>query len=135
MSRWISVNDRYPQLSTTCTVDGDAWLESEKVFVYALDPNGVEDVGIGVLCMDEETGLYWDGVTYGEYVLTECRVTHWSEIPKAPQAVDEAKAAKREYARRWRKEHPENVRAAQERYWEKRAAMEQSMAAKGEVEG
>ena len=30
--------------------------------------------------------------------------------------------ARREYMRRWRAEHPESVRAAQDRYWEKKAA-------------
>lgn len=29
--------------------------------------------------------------------------------------------AKREYKREWRRAHPENVKAAQERYWLKRA--------------
>ena len=34
----------------------------------------------------------------------------------------DAKAARREYMRRWRAEHPESVRAAQARYWAKKAA-------------
>lgn len=36
--------------------------------------------------------------------------------------TDNAKAARREYYRRWRLEHPERVQAAQERYWAKKAA-------------
>ncbi len=34
----------------------------------------------------------------------------------------EARAARREYMRRWRAEHPEAVRAAQARYWARKAA-------------
>lgn len=34
----------------------------------------------------------------------------------------EAKEARREYMRRWRSEHPESVKAAQMRYWTKKAA-------------
>ena len=52
---------------------------------------------------------------------------------------EQAKAARREYARKyraanrekvlehqrkWRKNNPEKIRASQERYWEKRAAIE-----------
>ena len=33
----------------------------------------------------------------------------------------EARAARREYMRRWRAEHPEAVKAAQVRYWAKKA--------------
>ena len=33
----------------------------------------------------------------------------------------EARAARREYMRRWRAEHPESVKAAQVRYWAKKA--------------
>lgn len=32
------------------------------------------------------------------------------------------KQARREYSREWRKRNPEKVRAAQERYWAKKAA-------------
>lgn len=35
---------------------------------------------------------------------------------------EEAKQARREYLRRYRLEHPEKVKAAQERYWLKKAA-------------
>lgn len=34
---------------------------------------------------------------------------------------EEAKAARREYYRRYRAEHPEKVREANRRYWEKKA--------------
>ncbi len=34
----------------------------------------------------------------------------------------EARAARREYMRRWRADHPEAVKAAQARYWAKKAA-------------
>lgn len=33
---------------------------------------------------------------------------------------ERARNAKREYMRKWRSEHREKVRAAQERYWDKR---------------
>lgn len=33
-----------------------------------------------------------------------------------------AKEARREYKRQWARSHPEMVRAAQERYWSRRAA-------------
>ena len=33
----------------------------------------------------------------------------------------EARAARREYMRRWRAEHPEAVKAAQVRYWARKA--------------
>lgn len=33
----------------------------------------------------------------------------------------DARAARREYMRRWRADHPEAVKAAQERYWSKKA--------------
>ena len=35
---------------------------------------------------------------------------------------DEAREAKREYFRKYRKEHPDRVAAAQERYWTRKAA-------------
>ena len=35
--------------------------------------------------------------------------------------TEEAKQARREYLRRYRQEHPERVRAAQEKYWTKKA--------------
>ena len=35
--------------------------------------------------------------------------------------TEEAKQARREYLRRYRMEHPEKVRAAQERFWQKKA--------------
>ncbi len=33
-----------------------------------------------------------------------------------------AKMAQREYARQWRRKNPDKVRAANQRYWERRAA-------------
>ena len=36
--------------------------------------------------------------------------------------TEEAKAYRRAYRRRWNKEHPDLVKAAQDRYWEKKAA-------------
>lgn len=38
----------------------------------------------------------------------------------------EAKAARREYMRKWRADHPEAVRAAQDRYWAKKAEEKRS---------
>lgn len=35
---------------------------------------------------------------------------------------DKAKAARREYKRRWAKANPEKIKAQQERYWTKKAA-------------
>ena len=34
---------------------------------------------------------------------------------------DEAVQARREYARKWREANPDKVKAAQKRYWEKKA--------------
>lgn len=36
--------------------------------------------------------------------------------------TERAKAARRAYKRKWAKENPEKVKAAQERYWNKKAA-------------
>ena len=36
--------------------------------------------------------------------------------------TDEAKQARREYYRQYRKEHPEKARQAQARYWQRKAA-------------
>lgn len=46
---------------------------------------------------------------------------------------EEAKQARREYLRRYRLEHPEKVKAAQERYWLKKAAELRSQAAGNQV--
>lgn len=35
---------------------------------------------------------------------------------------EQIRAARTEYARNYRKKHPEKVKAAQERYWQRRAA-------------
>ena len=35
--------------------------------------------------------------------------------------TDEAKAARREYKRQWRKNNPDKVKAQQDRYWQKKA--------------
>lgn len=45
---------------------------------------------------------------------------------------DAAKEARREYKREWNRKNPDKVRAAQKRYWEKRA--QQIEAAKAEAE-
>lgn len=36
--------------------------------------------------------------------------------------TDSAKAKRREYKRQWAQQNPDKVRAAQERYWERKAA-------------
>lgn len=36
--------------------------------------------------------------------------------------TEQAKQARREYKRKWAQEHPENVKAWNARYWEKKAA-------------
>lgn len=47
----------------------------------------------------------------------------------------EARAARREYMRRWRAEHPEAVKAAQVRYWTKKAEeMKQAAAIQANAE-
>lgn len=38
----------------------------------------------------------------------------------------EAREAKNAYMRKWRKEHPDNVRAINNRYWEKKASVSQT---------
>lgn len=42
-----------------------------------------------------------------------------------------AKAARNAYKRRWAKTHPDNVRASNCRYWEKKAAQEAQAAKEG----
>ena len=44
--------------------------------------------------------------------------------------TDAAKAARRAYKRKWAKEHPDKVRAAQDKYWEKKAAAQREPANK-----
>lgn len=40
--------------------------------------------------------------------------------------TEQAKEARRAYKREWNRRNPDKVRAAQERYWEKRAAAKAS---------
>lgn len=42
---------------------------------------------------------------------------------------DKAKAARNEYARKWREKNKDNVRAAHDRYWEKKAREAEEMKA------
>ena len=41
--------------------------------------------------------------------------------------TEAAKEAKNKYKREWRKNNPEKVRAANERYWEKKARLEETL--------
>jgi len=41
---------------------------------------------------------------------------------------EKARAARAEYARRYRKEHPERIKATQEKYWLRRAEREKQTA-------
>ena len=43
------------------------------------------------------------------------------------------KAARAEYARRYRKEHPDRVKATQEKYWLRRLERERAAAEQGEA--
>ena len=43
--------------------------------------------------------------------------------------TEEARRARNEYARKWRAEHPESVRAANQRYWERKAKEARAAAA------
>jgi hypothetical protein len=43
--------------------------------------------------------------------------------------TEEARRARNEYARKWRAEHPESVRAANQRYWERKAEEARAAAA------
>lgn len=45
--------------------------------------------------------------------------------------TEAARAAKREYQRKWRQENPDKVRAATERYWQRRAEREAAAAEVG----
>lgn len=38
---------------------------------------------------------------------------------------EKAKAARREYKRKWAKANPDKVRAAQERYWQRKAEQQE----------
>ncbi len=53
------------------------------------------------------------------------------------EMLPDGKAARREYYRRWRAEHPEQVRAAQQRYWQRKAieTRNQDPAAASKVRG
>lgn len=42
------------------------------------------------------------------------------------QMTEAAKQARREYKRRWAREHPEQIREHQARYWAKRAEVEKA---------
>lgn len=42
--------------------------------------------------------------------------------PTNTSLSDRARAARAMYARKWRKKNPDKVRAANKRYWEKKAA-------------
>ena len=44
------------------------------------------------------------------------------------ERLPDGKEARREYMRRWRAEHPEQVRAAQKRYWDRKAIEMRSQA-------
>ena len=46
--------------------------------------------------------------------------------------TEKALEARRAYKRKWAREHPEQVRAAQERYWTKRAEQAEAEAAAAE---
>lgn len=45
---------------------------------------------------------------------------------------EKAIEARRAYKRKWAKEHPEKVKAAQERYWQKKAEQAEQETATGE---
>ena len=59
-----------------------------------------------------------------ERFLKGCKDTFGAENVMAVDAVDNeaAKEAKRQYQKQWRKNNPDKVRAANERYWKNRAA-------------
>lgn len=47
----------------------------------------------------------------------------WREkLRENPERYELYKAKNREYHKRWRADHPDNIRNAQIRYWEKKAA-------------
>ncbi len=46
-------------------------------------------------------------------------------MSKGLHLSDEAKELRREYGRQWRKKNRDKVKAAQERYWEKKAQREE----------
>ena len=47
---------------------------------------------------------------------------HTHEVQKVKEMTKAAKEARRAYKREWARNHPDNVRASQEKYWEKKAA-------------
>lgn len=52
----------------------------------------------------------------------------------ASKNVSAADEARRQYYREWRKKNPDKVRAAMQRYWEKKAQAQQESAVEGENE-
>lgn len=50
-------------------------------------------------------------------------------------AKEKARAARNAYARKWRKNNPDKVRANNERYWIRRAEREAAEAAEKEAKG
>lgn len=48
--------------------------------------------------------------------------------------TEEAKEARRAYIREWRKKNPDKLKAAQDRYWEKKAAQAQEASTENEVQ-
>ena len=47
-----------------------------------------------------------------------------NEKPKSKQMSEAAREARNAYKRKWAKENPDKVKAATERYWEKKAQEE-----------
>ena len=47
--------------------------------------------------------------------------------------ADEIREARNQYAREWRRQHPDRTREIQEKYWAKRAAVTREMQQKGKL--
>ena len=47
--------------------------------------------------------------------------------------ADEIREARNQYAREWRRQHPDRTREIQEKYWAKRAAVTREMQQKGKA--
>lgn len=52
------------------------------------------------------------------------KTVHSTAAPLTPEELEAARRARNEYQREWRRRNPEKVRAAQKRYWLRKAAQQ-----------
>jgi hypothetical protein len=82
---WHDAEKILPPLNGRLYGDCRNLEESDPVLLYGLSPSGRKTWGIGtyVFDYDDETGE-WSGVSLDEYDVYYCTITHWAELPSAP---------------------------------------------------